>query len=140
MASAVGRGTNCTDQAGGNVQKLRDMWTKAFNSRDMDRIATFYAEDAVELPLSGTPAVRGISAIKESMKLTFANGVSELKVSQMQVGYTEPLAVELATYAVSVHARKGESREEKGRLVATWRRDGSGRFKITISVWSREPE
>ena len=114
------------------------MWVEAFNKHDLDRVVSFYAEDAVELPLNGMPAVHGITALRESAGSSFANSFSELRVRQTQVGYTEPLAVELATYMVTRHGGNGEAKEEKGRLVATWRRDQNGRFRITISVWSKE--
>lgn len=121
-----------------DVRKLREMWVEAFNKCDMEQVMTFYADDAVELPLNGTPAVHGINAIRESLRAAFANRFAELNVRQTQVGYTEPLAVELATYTVVRPVRNGEAKEEKGRLMATWRRDDKGRFKITICVWSKE--
>jgi len=138
MFSGVITSASSLEQDCADVRRLREMWVEAFNERDLERVVSFYAEDAVELPLNGLPAVHGISAIKESFKSSFTNRFNELKVRQTQVGYTEPLAVELATYEVIRHVRNGEANEENGRLVATWRRDPSGRFKITISVWSKE--
>lgn len=114
------------------------MWVEAFNNRDLEQVASFYADDAVELPLNGMPAVHGKDAISQSLKSAFANSFGGLRVRQTQVGYTEPLAVELATYIVTRHVRNGEAREENGRLVATWRRDENGQFRITIGVWSKE--
>lgn len=137
MASAS-TSTKSSDQDYADLRRLREMWVEAFNKRDVEGVVSFYAEDAVELPLNGMPAVHGRNAIRESMKSSFANRFTELRVSQTQVGYTEPLAVELATYMVTLPVRNGETKEEKGRLVATWRRNGNGRFKITISVWSKE--
>jgi ketosteroid isomerase-like protein len=123
----------------GDVRQLRELWVAAFNRHDVERLVSFYAEDAVELPLNGAPAVHGISALRELVKSIFAVGFCELKVWQTQVGYTDPLAVELATYTVRPWPGNGGSRkEEKGRLVATWRRVENGPYKITISVWSKE--
>lgn len=123
---------------GGDIRALRRMWVEAFNHRDVDRAVSFYAEDAVELPLNGAPAVNGMKAIRELFESMTSAGFSELKVQQTQVGYTEPLAVELATYTMKPPNGKGRSTAEQGRLVATWRRAANGQFKITISVWSRE--
>lgn len=123
-----------------DVRVLRKMWVEAFNRRDLERVMSFYSDDAVELPLNGAPAVNGVAAIYELVKAMFAAGFGELKVQQTQVGYTEPLAVELASYAINPRIGNGGSRNEKGRLVATWRRGTNGQLKITISVWSKEPE
>lgn len=138
MSSATSPSPSDSDQDRQDVGRLREMWVEAFNTHDTERVLSFYADDAVELPLNGLPAVHGINAIREWVKSTFANRFTELRVWQTQVGYTEPLAVELATYVVIRQARNGQGKEEKGRLVATWRRDHNGRFKITISVWSKE--
>ncbi|HEV2421930.1 MAG TPA: SgcJ/EcaC family oxidoreductase [Candidatus Acidoferrales bacterium] len=138
MLSGVSTNTSVSERDCSDIRRLREMWVEAFNERDLERVVNVYAADAVELPLNGMPAVHGINAISESVKSSFANRFGELRVRQTQVGYTEPLAVELATYLVRRHGRKGEAEEEKGRLVATWRRDETGRFRITISVWSKE--
>lgn len=139
MASAASTSTSSSDQGCADIRRLREMWVEAFNTRDLEQVVSLYAEDAVELPLNGMPAVHGINAIRESLRFSFAKGFADLGVSQTQVGYTEPLAVELATYVIMRHGRNGQAKEEKGRLVATWRRDENRRFKITISVWSKEP-
>lgn len=138
MSSAVSTSAGSSEQDWGDVRRLREKWMEAFNQRDVERIVGFYADDAVELPLNGTPAVHGIQAITESLKSAFAHRFAELNVRQTQVGYTEPLAVELATYSVRRLVRNGEAKVEKGRLMATWRRDDQRRFKITIGVWSKE--
>lgn len=136
MSAEAGR----PDLAGqsSDIRALRRMWVEAFNLRDLERTIGFYSEDAVELPLNGAPAVNGVAAIRELLKTMFAAGFSELKVQQTQVGYTEPLGVELATYLIKLPKEKDGAHDQKGRLVATWRRDTNGQFKITISVWSRE--
>lgn len=138
MFSGVSTNTSSSSRDCSDIRRLREMWVEAFNNRDLEQVASFYAEDAVELPLNGMPAVHGKNAISQSLKSAFANSFGELRVRQTQVGYTEPLAVELATYIVTRHVRNGEAKEENGRLVATWRRDENGQFRITIGVWSKE--
>lgn len=135
--SAEAEKANLVNQGGRDIRDLRRAWVEAFNQRDVEGVVSFYAEDAVELPLSGAPVVNGTAAIRELVKSMFAAGFREMEVQQTRVGYTEPLAVELATYSVKPPNKKASPMEEKGRLVATWRRV-NGQFKITISVWSRE--
>lgn len=138
MFSGVSTNTSSSARDCSDIRRLREMWVEAFNNRDLEQVASFYAEDAVELPLNGMPAVHGKNAISQSLKSAFTDSFGGLSVRQTQVGYTEPLAVELATYIVTRHVRNGEAKEENGRLVATWRRDENGRFRITIGVWSKE--
>lgn len=128
------------DQSGREILRLREKWVEAFNRHDLDGVLSFYTEDAAELPLNGTPAVNGIVAIRALLKSTFDAGFGELKIRQTQVGYTEPLGIELATYSANSNVRNGHSPNHMGRLVATWRRSETGEFKITISVWSKEFE
>lgn len=123
---------------GTDVRQLREAWVEAFNRSDWEKVGRFYEADAVELPLNGTPAVNGATAIRELLQSMFSAGWSDLKVWQTQVGYTGPLAVEVATYTIKAGRGNGAGRIEKGRLVATWRRAETGEFKITISVWTKE--
>lgn len=132
------RSAEMTDESAVDIRALRRAWVEAFNHGDVDRAVGLYAEDAVELPLNGVPAVNGAEAIREVVRSMFAAGFSELKVDQTQVGYTDPLAVELATYTIRPPNGRRLAQLERGRLVATWRRRADGQFKITISVWSRE--
>lgn len=136
MSAEVGR-AELADR-GSDVRALRRMWVEAFNRRDVERAISFYAEDAVELPLDGAPAVNGLAAIRASLNSMLGAGFNELKVHQTQVGYTDPLAVELATYTIRPPNGKQWAQQERGRLVATWRRGADGQFRITIGVWSRE--
>ncbi len=138
MSSKSGEGANSSYLDGGDIGRLREKWVEAFNRHDVEGVVSVYAEDAVEMPLNGAPAASGIAAIRDLVKSMFAAGFSELKVRQTQVGYTEPLGVELATYSIRSRAGNAQLWRETGRLVATWRRGENGEFKITISVWSRE--
>jgi uncharacterized protein (TIGR02246 family) len=137
MSSAPGSRAASQDH-GSEIRRLREKWVKAFNQHEVEQVIEFYADDAIESPLNGAPAANGRAAIREALKAIFAAGFCELKVPHTQVGHTEPLAVELATYTVRCSSESGQARGEKGRLVATWRRAEKGEFKITISVWSRE--
>lgn len=128
-----------THRVGGDVRRLREMWVEAFNQRDVDRVTSFYADDAVELPLNGAPAVHGKVKLRELVNSMFAEGIGELKFQHTQVGYTEPLAFEMATYSVNPRGGSPAWKERNGKLVATWRRQEDGEFRITISVWSKEP-
>lgn len=140
MSSGADEGATWADKKGGDVCRLREKWVEAFNHHDVERVLSSYAQDAVELPLNGTPAVNGVTAIRALVESIFAAGFGELKVRQTQVGYIGPLAVELATYTVKCPAGKANPPSETGRLVATWRRGENGEFKITIGVWSPEPD
>lgn len=126
-------------RASGDVRRLREMWVEAFNHRDADRVTSFYAEDAVELPLNGAPAVHGKSKLRQLITSMFAEGVGHLNFQHTQVGYTEPLAFEMATYSLVPRNGNLAAKERSGKLVATWRRQEDGEFRITISVWSKEP-
>lgn len=139
MPSSAAKQDPSAHRAGGDVRRLREMWVDAFNRRDAELVTSFYAEDAVELPLNGAPAVHGKAKLRELVDSMFADGIGDLKFQHTQVGYTEPLAFEMATYSVSPCAGNPGWKDKTGRLVATWRRQEDGEFRITISVWSKEP-
>ncbi|HEV2304786.1 MAG TPA: SgcJ/EcaC family oxidoreductase [Candidatus Acidoferrales bacterium] len=126
---------NPGQEIGDQVARLRQMWADAFNQQDAEELVSFYAEDAVMLP-PNAPAAIGSAAIRELVKRMFSAGVYDLRITQKQVEYTGPLAVEIATYTLKIHTGQNGVRNESGRLVTTWRRAANGEFQITISVWS----
>lgn len=129
---------NPAQAIGDQVARLRQMWTEAFNGRDVDFLAGLYAPDAVLL-LPDAPAAIGRDAIRELVNNLFRTEKRHLQVHEIQVEYTGPLAVEIATYILMQPGEHDPKQAETGRLVTTWRRDNNGEFQITISVWSNGP-
>ncbi len=129
---------NPAQAIGDQVARLRRIWAEAFNERDVDSLVGLYAPDAVLL-LPDTPAAIGADAIRELVNNLFRTEKRHLQVQEMQVEYTGPLAVEIATYVLMQPGENDAKQAETGRLVTTWRRDSNGDFQITISVWSNGP-
>lgn len=122
------------NEIGEQIKLLRELWADAFNARDLETSLLFYADDAVVLPPNGI-AVRGASAIRDLLKSMFDAGAPKGKFEQNQIEYSGNMAVEVGDYTVLMHA-DGSARQDKGRYMATWRRQENGEFRITVNVWS----
>lgn len=129
---------NPAQAIGDQVARLRQIWAEAFNDRDADLLVSLYAPDAVLL-LPNAPAAIGAEAIRDVVSDLLKTESRHLRVQLKQVEYTGPLAIEIATYTLMARGENGVKQGETGRLVTTWRRDGNGEFRITISVWSSGP-
>lgn len=138
LSPSTSEGANANARNNDDIRHLREKWIEAFNRRDVERVMSLYAEDAIEQPLNEKEALIGVAAIRAAWERALATGLVEMKARQTQVDYTEPLAVELATYTLKLSDGNNGTRSERGRVVATWRRGNSGKFKITISMWSPE--
>jgi len=119
---------------GEQIKRLRHSWAEAFNARDLDASLLFYADDAVVLPPNGV-AVRGAEAIRDLLKSMFDAGHSEGKFERSQIEYSGNMAVEVGDYSVLMHSG-GNTRQDTGRYMTTWRRQENGEFRITVNVWS----
>ena len=121
-------------EIGEQIKRLRELWSAAFNARDLETSLLFYADDAVVLPPNGV-AVRGISAIRDLLKSIFDAGDPEGKSEQNQIECSGNMAVEVGACTMQTHG-DGGTRPDTGRYMATWRRQENGEFKITVNVWS----
>lgn len=121
-------------ETGEQIKRLRQLWADAFNARDLETSLLFYADDAVVLPPNGV-AVRGAEAIRGLLKSMFDADHPEGKFQQNRIEYSGNMAVEVGDYTVLTRA-DGDTRQDTGRYMATWRRQENGEFRITVNVWS----
>ena len=116
----------------GEIQKLNDQFSAAFNKGDAATLAAMYAEDAVVLP-AGSPMVRGRDAIQAFWK----QGAEQLGGMQLTTVDIQPLGSEAAReIGTFVLMTKGQSPQTlEGKYVVVWRRIG-GAWKLGTDIWN----
>lgn len=119
------------------MQTSRD-WAKASSKRDVDRILSFWAEDAIVLP-PNQPALVGKRAIREYV-------VQSLAMPGFSITWEPERAAVGGDFGYMVERNQstfidasGASRMEHGKGVTIWRRDSAGRWKCVIDIWNGNP-
>src|ERR1043165_5300349 len=115
------------------VQTLSQEWLKAEIAKDIPKIMTYYAEDAMEMA-SNTPVIIGKEPIQkwyetwlrpDGVSMTFAT--EEVKVSA-----SLDMAVERGTYHYIQNNADGQI-DDTGKYVTVWKK-AKGEWKVAIDT------
>ncbi len=145
VLAVVGVLLACTGCASGGSEKdvqsqilrLDAEWSRAAQTRDVDRVVSFWADDAIVFP-PGSPAVAGKSAIREFVAKSFQTpGFSiSWKTSTVAVSRGGDIAYTTGTNRVTFSAPDGKKVTVEGKAVAVWRREEDGAWKCVIDIWN----
>ena len=112
-------------------------WSRAAQDRDVDRVVSFWADDAMVFP-PGSPAVVGKTAIREFVAKSFQTpgfGIS-WKTTTVAVSRGGDIAYTTGTNRVTFSGPDGKQVTVEGKAVAGWRREKDGGWKCVIDIWN----
>lgn len=113
-----------------DIEQSNAAFAAAIAARDLDRIADFYAEDAVLL-LEGMPEQRGRASIRAFFGVAFDVGLKTMEFSTLDVRSFGGGAVEQGTYVMTAD---GALRSQVGRYVVLHRREEDGAWRALYDI------
>lgn len=119
-------------------QAIREIEAEARNSaraRDVDRYVSVYADDAV-LFWPGTPMITGKTAIREFMKIFFANPACSLSFQTVKVETSQygDLAYSYGTNTVTLTDPEGHQVEDRGKYLTIYKKQPDGTWKVVADA------
>lgn len=127
------------DQLETLMQTSRD-WDKAARSRDIERILSYWADDAVVLEpdqhaLFGKAAIRGmVEASLKMPKFSITWGPETGVISKDgSMGYL----IEHSRFTAPDST--GKVHTQFGKVVTIWRKDANGAWKCVVDTWNASP-
>ena len=106
---------------------------------DLERIVSFYADDAVMLP-TAEPIVAGKQAIRAEWKHVLGipgmENVSTLK--HVDVSSSGDMGYSRGTYTSRMAGPKGEPLTEPGKWVSIWKRQNDGDWRIVVDIYNTD--
>jgi uncharacterized protein (TIGR02246 family) len=122
------------------IRQLDVDWSRAAQDRDVERVLSFWADDAIVFP-PGSPAVAGKAAIREFVSKSFQTpGFSiSWKTTTVAVSRSGDLAYTTGTNRLTFSAPDGKQVTVEGKAVAVWRREKDGTWKCVIDIWNDVP-
>jgi ketosteroid isomerase-like protein len=116
-------------------------WAQSAAERhDVERILSYWTEDAVVLP-PGLPAVVGKAALRQyvegSMQIPGFRITWESK--DVMLSPDGQLAYMFSRNAVTVNAPDGTPVTTEGRAVTIWRRESDGEWRCAVDIWNADP-
>ena len=123
-------------------QAVRDQdtqWSKAAESRDLEKLLSFYAEDAVVLPAHATIATTKDSIRNIFQKLLSIPGVAlSWKPTKVTAAESGDLAYSTGAYEMSAPDDTGKPSIDRGKYVAVWKKQADGNWKVAVDVWNTD--
>ena len=112
---------------------------KAVADKDLERIVSFYAEDAVLLP-TAEPIVFGRSAIRQEWQhiLSIPNFQSQSARTKVDVSSAGDMAYTMGTYLATMLGEDGKPATEPGKWLSVWRRQADGSWRIVVDTYNTD--
>ncbi len=119
------------------LAKLDDDWSKAAVAKDVDRIASFYAEDAIAYP-PHEPAAIGRTAARKVWAAYFADKTFTIswKTLHAEVAGSGDIGYTTGTYEASFAGPDGKLVKEQGKYVCAWKKQKDGNWKAIHDIWN----
>jgi ketosteroid isomerase-like protein len=121
------------------LAKLDDEWSAAAATKDAEKVASFYAEDAIAYP-PGEPAAVGRAAAKKVWAAYLSDPSLSIswKTLHADVAKSGELGFTAGTYEMSFKGPDGKMMHEKGKYLCTWRLQKDGSWKAAHDMWNAD--
>jgi ketosteroid isomerase-like protein len=121
------------------LTQLDDAWSAAAGSKDVERIASFYADDAIAYP-PNEPAAVGRAAAKRVWAAYFAEPTFRIswKTTHAEVAASGELGYTTGTYEDSFRGADGKTVTERGKYACVWKKQPDGSWKAIHDMWNAD--
>lgn len=118
------------------ILRLDAEWSEVAGSRDVERILSYWSDDAALLP-PGSPPLVGKAAIREYIRGSFEIPGFQISWKTVDVTVSEggDMAYGVGTNRVSLTGPAGKPVVLEGNAVTVWRR-GSAGWKCVVDIWN----
>ena len=119
------------------LQTDRD-WAQAAGTRDVERIVSYWTDDAVILA-PGEPPVEGKPAIRQFVGASLQVPGFAITWTPMKAEVSGDLGYTTGTNAVTVPKPEGGTTTIAGRYVTVWRKSADGKWRCVVDSWNSAP-
>jgi uncharacterized protein (TIGR02246 family) len=116
-----------------DIQAITDIvaeWEAAYNNADLDRLVSFYADDAIAILPIGPPLI-GKEAIQKSAQKMFEEKPSQEKDVVQDVQISGNLAVaHVTSFPSTMPKPAGEPFNAKGNFILVFKKESDGAWKL----------
>jgi ketosteroid isomerase-like protein len=112
----------------------------ASEGRDIDRILSYWTDDAVVLAPGFAPVV-GKSALRDYVESSFRIPGFKISWKSSEVRFSPDLklAYIFGENTVGMNGSNGTPLTAKGRAITIWRRETDGQWRCAVDIWNEGP-
>jgi ketosteroid isomerase-like protein len=130
-----------TDREREALLQTDKVWASVVGSRDVDKIVSYWADDAIVLP-PGAPALVGKQAIREfvTQSLEMPGFSISWEANQAAVSASGDMGYTVGTNRVTMAAADGTPVTTVGKAVAVWRKEPNGTWRCVLDIWNADSQ
>jgi len=119
------------------LQRDAEWATAASEGRDLERILSYWTDDAVVFA-PGLPAVVGKDALRQYVQASMQIPGFRISWTSTDVTFSPDgkLAYIFSRNAVTMNAADGTPATSEGRAVTIWRRESDGQWRCAVDIWN----
>ena len=125
------------NRAEATVRHMTHEWVLACNTKHLDDLLELYIADGLVLR-SNYPPVRGAAAVREFFFGVLNAGFGEVELDPLRLEVVGDLAYEAGRCKALVPSAAGKRREERGKYLWVFARQGNGEWKLAVDCWSSD--
>lgn len=143
VAIAMAIGCNRGRDTQGDAQAIQDterQWNQDYAAKDADKLAAYYADDAVLMAPGMAPSV-GRESIRATLKAMVADPALSLKFTAAKIDVAESgdLGYTRGAYVLTMTDPQSKKVvQDHGSYVTTYRREEDGKWKAVADIASSE--
>jgi len=114
-------------------------WSEAAGAKDLEKVLSFYTEDASALPFNA-PIATGKPAIRELWSQLISNPGFALRFgpAKVEVARSGELAYEVGTFDLALADQTGKATATRGKYVVIWKKQTDGKWKASEDIFNTD--
>jgi uncharacterized protein (TIGR02246 family) len=122
------------------IKDLEATWVQNFASKDPDKIAAVYADDA-SVMITDMPVINGIPAAKTALKSMVADKNFSITFAsdKVDVAKSADIAYSQGTYTMtSTNPKTKKPATDKGKYVTVFKKQADGSWKVVADIFNSD--
>jgi ketosteroid isomerase-like protein len=119
------------------LRDLDDQWSAAAGAKDLEKIVSFYSNDAVVMP-PNAPRATTKEAIRTIWKDLVTDASISWKTKEVEVAQSGDLAFSSGTYEVTLNDPTGTPVRDRGKYLEVWKKQADGTWKCVMDMWNSD--
>jgi uncharacterized protein (TIGR02246 family) len=133
MAQANGK------DAENRIRALDSEWSQAAQSKDVDKMVSYYSDDASAFPFNA-PIATGKEQIRELWSALMAKPGFSLSFAptKIDVAKSNDLAYEAGTFELKMNDAQNNPTTTNGKYVVCWKKLPKGEWKVQFDIFNTD--
>jgi len=138
VAIAQPNGKKSSD-AENRIRALDSEWSQAAQSKDVDKMVSYYSDDASAFPFNA-PIATGKEQIRQLWSALMAKPGFSLSFAptKIDVAKSNDLAYEAGTFELKMNDAQNNPTTTNGKYVVCWKKSAKGEWKVQFDIFNTD--